>query len=167
VSQSSKGPYSHDGPRHESVETRRPLRDLSTTACENQSSCLASFRLSKIAEPTTSGSGISPRIFSLNIVAVLEHRGSQTGYESIVGRFYASLYRFALSLTRNEVEVCDLTQQTVFRLAQQSHQIRDTTKIKCWLYTTLRREFLQSLRAQRGYLARRIPSRDSRYSLFL
>jgi hypothetical protein len=41
-------------------------------------------------------------------VTVLEHRGSQTGYESIVGRFYASLYRFALSLTRNEVEVCDL-----------------------------------------------------------
>ena len=32
--------------------------------------------------------------------------------EAVVGRFYASLYRFALSLTKNEAEAGDLTQQT-------------------------------------------------------
>jgi DNA-directed RNA polymerase specialized sigma24 family protein len=48
--------------------------------------------------------------------------------ESIVGQFYASLSRFALSLTRNEVEACDLTQQTFFRLA--GDRIRSGTRRK-------------------------------------
>ena len=71
--------------------------------------------------------------------------------EAVAGRFYASLYRFALSLTKNEVEAGDLTQQTFFILAQRSHQIRDTSKVKCWLFTTLRREFLRTLRVQSNH----------------
>lgn len=71
--------------------------------------------------------------------------------EAVVGRFYASLYRFALSLTRNEVEAGDLTQQTFFILAQRSYQIRDSSKVKCWLFTTLRREFLRTLRVQSSH----------------
>jgi RNA polymerase sigma-70 factor, ECF subfamily len=71
--------------------------------------------------------------------------------EAVVGRFYASLYRFALSLTKNEVEAGDLTQQTFFILAQRSYQIRDTSKVKCWLFTTLRREFLRTLRVQSSH----------------
>ena len=70
--------------------------------------------------------------------------------EAIVGPCYASLYRFALSLTRNEVEACDLTQQTFFRLARRSRQIRDTKKIRWWLYTTLRRDVLQIVIAENG-----------------
>ncbi len=71
--------------------------------------------------------------------------------EAIVGRFYASLYRFALSLTKNEAEAGDLTQQTFFILAQRSHQIRDVSKVKCWLFTTLRREFLRVIRTQSSH----------------
>jgi RNA polymerase sigma factor (sigma-70 family) len=71
--------------------------------------------------------------------------------EAIVGRFYTSLYRFALSLTKNEAEAGDLTQQTFFILAQRSHQIRDTSKVKCWLFTTLRREFLRAIRIQSSH----------------
>ena len=71
--------------------------------------------------------------------------------EAVVARFYASLYRFALSLTKNEVEAGDLTQQTFFILAQRSYQIRDTSKVKCWLFTTLRREFLRTLRVQSSH----------------
>ncbi len=71
--------------------------------------------------------------------------------EAVVGRFYTSLYRFALSLTKNEVEAGDLTQQTFYILAQRSHQIRDTSKVKCWLFTTLRREFLRTLRTQSSH----------------
>jgi RNA polymerase sigma-70 factor (ECF subfamily) len=67
--------------------------------------------------------------------------------EGIVGRFYAPLYRFALSLTKSETEAADLTQQTFLILAQRSHQIRDVAKVKCWLFTTLRREFLRIVRA--------------------
>lgn len=71
--------------------------------------------------------------------------------ESIVSEFYTSLYRFALSLARNESEAADLTQQTFFILAQRSHQIRDISKVKCWLFTTLRREFLRNVRHQSSH----------------
>jgi RNA polymerase sigma factor (sigma-70 family) len=71
--------------------------------------------------------------------------------EAIVGRFYAPLYRFALSLTKSEAEAADLTQQTFLILAQRSHQIRDVSKVKCWLFTTLRREFLRIIRAHANH----------------
>jgi RNA polymerase sigma-70 factor, ECF subfamily len=71
--------------------------------------------------------------------------------EVIVGRFYAPLYRFALSLTRNETEAADLTQQTFLILAQRSHQIKDVSKVKCWLFTTLRREFLRIVRSHANH----------------
>jgi RNA polymerase sigma-70 factor (ECF subfamily) len=71
--------------------------------------------------------------------------------EAVVGRFYAVLYRFALSLTKSEAEAADLTQQTFLILAQRSHQIRDVSKVKCWLFTTLRREFLRGVRAHANH----------------
>lgn len=69
--------------------------------------------------------------------------------ERLVDEHYANLYRFALSLARDEAEAADLTQQTYFRLATRGGQIRDMRKAKSWLFTTLRREFL-SLRRQAG-----------------
>ena len=77
--------------------------------------------------------------------------GHEFNLEAIAARYYAPLYRFALSLTKNEVEAGDLTQQTFFVLAQRSHQIRDISKVKCWLFTTLRREFLRTLRVQSAH----------------
>jgi RNA polymerase sigma-70 factor, ECF subfamily len=71
--------------------------------------------------------------------------------EVIVGRFYAPLYRFGLSLTRSEAEAADLTQQTFLILAQRSHQIKDVSKVKCWLFTTLRREFLRIVRSHANH----------------
>jgi RNA polymerase sigma factor (sigma-70 family) len=71
--------------------------------------------------------------------------------EVIVGRFYVPLYRFGLSLTRSEAEAADLTQQTFLILAQRSHQIKDVSKIKCWLFTTLRREFLRIVRSHASH----------------
>jgi len=69
--------------------------------------------------------------------AVLEH---------LVDEHYANLYRFALSLARDETEAADLTQQTYYRLASRGGQIRDMRKAKSWLFTTLRREFLSQRR---------------------
>jgi RNA polymerase sigma factor (sigma-70 family) len=100
------------------------------------------------------GGGIFPPFQPLRIGSLLRLERFVTheiDLEAIVGRFYASLYRFALSLTKNEAEAGDLTQQTFFILAQRSHQIRDTSKVKCWLFTTLRREFLRALRIQSSH----------------
>lgn len=69
--------------------------------------------------------------------------------EHLVKEHYANLYRFALSLTRNEAEAADLTQQTYVILTIRGGQIRDLKEAKAWLFTTLRREFL-SLRRQTG-----------------
>lgn len=66
--------------------------------------------------------------------------------ESLVERFYQSLYHFALSLARSEVVAADLTQETYYLWAARGHQLRDTTKVKSWLFTTLHREFLRRQR---------------------
>jgi RNA polymerase sigma-70 factor (ECF subfamily) len=67
-------------------------------------------------------------------------------FESLVARFYAPLYKFAFSLTRAEAEACDLTQQTFVVWAVKGHQLRDSSKVKTWLFTTLHREFLDCKR---------------------
>ena len=67
-------------------------------------------------------------------------------FESLVNRFYRPLFQFALSLTRAEADACDLTQQTFFLWASKGHQLRDKSKVKTWLFTTLHREFLETQR---------------------
>ena len=67
-------------------------------------------------------------------------------FEVLVDRYYASLYRFALSLTRTESDARDLTQQTFWLWANKGHQLLDVSKVKSWLFTTLHREFLQTQR---------------------
>jgi RNA polymerase sigma-70 factor (ECF subfamily) len=69
-------------------------------------------------------------------------------FESLVASYYRALYQFAFSLTRSESDSCDLTQQTFYVWATKGHQLRDTSKVKSWLFTTLHREFLESRRRQ-------------------
>jgi RNA polymerase sigma-70 factor (ECF subfamily) len=67
-------------------------------------------------------------------------------FETLVARYYRSLYKFAYSLTQGEADACDLTQQTFYVWAAKGHQLRDQSKVKTWLFTTLHREFLESRR---------------------
>jgi RNA polymerase sigma-70 factor (ECF subfamily) len=69
-------------------------------------------------------------------------------FEEIVDRFYPMLYRFALSLARNEADACDLTQQTFSVWAAKGHLLRDSSKAKSWLFTTLYREFISTRRRE-------------------
>ena len=67
-------------------------------------------------------------------------------FEVLVDRYYAAIFRFALSLTRKESDARDLTQQTFWLWARKGHQLHDPGKVKSWLFTTLHREFLQGQR---------------------
>jgi RNA polymerase sigma-70 factor, ECF subfamily len=63
-------------------------------------------------------------------------------YEKIVALYHRDLYRFAYSLAGNADDASELTQETYYRLLSNAGQLRDPTKIKAWLFTTLYRVFL-------------------------
>ena len=67
-------------------------------------------------------------------------------FAKLVDQYYGSLYRFAYSLTLSEADACDLVQQTFYIWARKGQQLRQRSKVKSWLFTTLHREFLQSRR---------------------
>ena len=77
--------------------------------------------------------------------------GQAINLEVAVMNFYQPLYRFAYGLTRNEAEALDLTQQTFLLLAQHARAIKAPERLKSWLFTTLRREFLRLARRQSSY----------------
>ena len=72
-------------------------------------------------------------------------------FESLVTRYYKALYQFAYSLTQSEQDACDLTQQTFYTWAAKGHQLRDASKVKTWLFSTLHHEFLNSRRRQKNF----------------
>ena len=67
-------------------------------------------------------------------------------FERLVEEFYMPLYRFGLSLSRKESDAFDLVQQTFYLWGLKGHQLRDPSKVKTWLFTTLYREFLAKKR---------------------
>ena len=69
-------------------------------------------------------------------------------FETIVTEYYEPLFRFAMSLTRVESDAQDLTQQTFYVWATKGHQLRDRSRVKSWLYTTMHRAFLETRRKQ-------------------
>jgi RNA polymerase sigma-70 factor (ECF subfamily) len=71
---------------------------------------------------------------------------SNEGFTQLVDAHYASLYRFALSLARREADACDLVQQTFYIWATKGDALREMSKAKAWLFTTLYREFLRGRR---------------------
>jgi RNA polymerase sigma factor (sigma-70 family) len=67
-------------------------------------------------------------------------------FEQLVNEHHAPLYRFAISLCRNESEAGDLVQETFYLWATKGHQLLNPGKVKSWLFTTLHREFLAKRR---------------------
>jgi RNA polymerase sigma-70 factor, ECF subfamily len=72
-------------------------------------------------------------------------------FEGLVRENYEPLFRFAMTLARNEADASDLTQQTFYVWATKGHQLRDETKVKTWLFTTLYRSFLVGRRSASRY----------------
>jgi len=73
-------------------------------------------------------------------------------FESIVSEHYKSLFIFAMSLTGAESDAADLTQQTFYIWAAKGHQLRDVSKVKGWLFTTLHRTFLAARRSRNRFI---------------
>jgi RNA polymerase sigma-70 factor, ECF subfamily len=63
-------------------------------------------------------------------------------FEIIVREHSGPLFRLAMTLTRVESDARDLTQQTFYVWTTKGHQLRDLSKVKTWLFTTLNRAFL-------------------------
>jgi RNA polymerase sigma factor (sigma-70 family) len=72
-------------------------------------------------------------------------------FEQLVDAHYEALYRFALSLAKDVDSASDLVQQTFCIWAEKGGQLRDRTKAKTWLFTTLHREFLAQVRHSNRY----------------
>ena len=68
---------------------------------------------------------------------------SPPDFETLVNTYYQPLFRFAYSLAKNQTDACDLTQETFHIWAKKGASLRDPSKAKSWLFTTLYREFLR------------------------
>ena len=71
-------------------------------------------------------------------------------FAELVDTHYQALSRFGYSLTRSPDHAADLVQETFCIWAEKNAQLRDRSKAKTWLFTTLHREFL----GQRRKMAR-------------
>ena len=58
-------------------------------------------------------------------------------FQELADANHAALYRFALSLTKSEDQAADLVQQTFYRWAAKGQALRDPSRAKSWLFTTL------------------------------
>ncbi len=67
-------------------------------------------------------------------------------FQQLVDDHYEALYRFGYSLAKNADRASDLVQQTYCTWAEKGHQLRDRSKAKTWLFTTLYREHLNNAR---------------------
>jgi RNA polymerase sigma-70 factor (ECF subfamily) len=72
-------------------------------------------------------------------------------FEELVDAHYQALYRFAMSLSRDSATACDLVQETFCIWAEKGDQLRERSKAKTWLFTTLHREFLSLRRRSSKY----------------
>ena len=67
-------------------------------------------------------------------------------FAELVDAHYQALFRFGMSLTRSVDRASDLVQETFCIWAAKNSQLRDRSKAKTWLFTTLHREFLSQRR---------------------
>ncbi|HSH09666.1 MAG TPA: RNA polymerase sigma factor [Oceanipulchritudo sp.] len=78
---------------------------------------------------------------------------NDNSFETLVAAYYQPLYRFGYSLSKSPDDAADLVQQTFLIWADKGHTLRDPSKVKSWLFTSLYREFLRHNRRGRTVTA--------------
>lgn len=73
---------------------------------------------------------------------------SSEAYEQVVEAYYTPTYRYARGLAYNEADAQDLTQHAFLKLKTHFDKIRDLNRVKGWLFTTVRHEFIKGFRHQ-------------------
>ncbi|HTL59981.1 MAG TPA: RNA polymerase sigma factor [Candidatus Limnocylindrales bacterium] len=82
-------------------------------------------------------------------------------FEDIVEEYYRPLYQFAFSLTHSKADAWDLVQQTFYIWRIKGDQLRQPSKVRAWLFTTLHRAFLQGKRREIRFPQYELDSVDS------
>src|SRR5215831_14447951 len=113
----------------------------------SSTSCTEGKEIDQRAMRWRTGSGIRGRFAGHTTVG--DPASARAEFERLVNAYYGPLYQFALSLTHAEAEASDMTQQAFCIWAAKGHQLRDGSKAKTWLFTTLHREFLKTRRRER------------------
>jgi RNA polymerase sigma-70 factor (ECF subfamily) len=75
--------------------------------------------------------------------------GRQRQVDQLVEEHYVSLYRYAYRLTGSEADAEDLTQEAFCKAQINLAQLRDPSRVKSWLYSILRNEYLHRLRTEK------------------
>jgi RNA polymerase sigma factor (sigma-70 family) len=68
--------------------------------------------------------------------------------DAIVAQHYQGLYRYAYRLSGSATEAQDLTQETFVRAFSHRRQLRHVERVRPWLYSILRNEYLRRCRQQ-------------------
>jgi RNA polymerase sigma-70 factor (ECF subfamily) len=72
-------------------------------------------------------------------------------FESLVMEHYAALYRYAYRLSGSASDAEDLTQETFCKAQMLYDQLRDTSRVRSWLFSILRNAYLHHARAERNH----------------
>jgi RNA polymerase sigma factor (sigma-70 family) len=91
------------------------------------------------------------RIFGIAVKRKHSYATEMSEFADLVDSHYQALYRFGYSLTRSPDRAADLVQETFCIWAEKNAQLRDRSKAKTWLFTTLHREFLGQRRKMSRY----------------
>jgi RNA polymerase sigma-70 factor (ECF subfamily) len=70
-------------------------------------------------------------------------QSAKVRFERMVKTYARDMYRYALALSRNPSMAEDVVQETFLRAWRRLETLRDPTKAKSWLFTTLRREYFR------------------------
>ena len=81
-------------------------------------------------------------LFGIALGGIRSYAPAMSEFGELVDAHYEALYRFGYSLTRSPDRAADLVQETFCIWAEKNAQLRDRSKAKTWLFTTLHREFL-------------------------